>query len=155
MIEHLQQQTNAVKSRRQLSKAVLLSAYLTIWAGTVLVFWLGGRWDALGYSIAALYLTLPLVTLICGIFIGKDEGWEGWRLPMVLFFGLMQSLAPYATFTLANMTSMEQFHFRLPQLSDCLPGVLAAALGIVLGAAIWATEERRRRRGSQSAKEKE
>ena len=48
MIEHLQQQTNTVKSRRQLSKAALLSAYLLVWAGTILAFWLGGRKDAMG-----------------------------------------------------------------------------------------------------------
>lgn len=153
MMEHLEQQTNTVKSRRQLSKAVLLASYLTIWAGAALVFWLGGRRDALGYSIAAFYLTLPLAALICGVFIGKDEGWEGWRWPMVLFFGLMQALAPYATFTLANLTAFEKFH--LPQLSDALPGVLGAFLGVVLGSAIWAAEERRRRKANQSHREKE
>ena len=50
MMEHLEESTNTVKSRQRLSKIILVTAYLMIWTMSVLVFWLGGRSDAMGYS---------------------------------------------------------------------------------------------------------
>ena len=79
MMEHLEESTNTVKSRQRLSKIILVTAYLMIWTMSVLVFWLGGRSDAMGYSILFFYLILLVSTLVISAFIGKDSGWENWR----------------------------------------------------------------------------
>ena len=78
MLRHLEESTNTVKSRQRLSKIILVTAYLMIWTMSVLVFWLGGRSDAMGYSILFFYLILPVSTLVISAFIGKDSGW-GWQ----------------------------------------------------------------------------
>lgn len=152
MIEHLQQQTNTVKSRRQLSKAALLSAYLLVWAGTILAFWLGGRKDAMGYSLAAFYLALPAATLVCAAFIGREKSWAGWGKVMIPVFGLAHMLAPYATFSLANRASLGRFAW--PDLQDMAEGVLWASVGVLLGVGLRTAEKRRKKR-DQSVKEKE
>lgn len=147
MVEHLRQQADLARSRRQLSKAVLLGAYLMVWAGTVLAFWLGGRRDAMGYSLAAFYFVLPAATLVCAAFIGRDKSRAGWGRAMVPLFGLAHLLAPYATFSLANMLSTGRF--RWPNPWDMAAGILCAAVGVVIGVAL------RTARRAQSAREKE
>ena len=59
MIAHLEESTNVVKSRRDMSRLILLATYLVIWAFSILSFWLGARQDAMGYSILVFYVILP------------------------------------------------------------------------------------------------
>lgn len=136
MVEHLEESTNTVKSRQRLSKIILVTAYLLIWTMSVLVFWLGGRGDAMGYSILFFYLILPVTTLVISVFIGKDRGWENWRWVMLLFFGVMYMLAPYATFSLSNMMAFDKFN--AIEIGDMLPGILCSAAGMTAGSAIRA-----------------
>ncbi len=131
VMRHLEESTNLVKSRQKLSKTILITAYLIIWAAVITVFWLGGRKDAMGYSLVCFYLVLPVCTAIISFFIGRDDGWAGSRWIMLLFFGTMYMLAPYATFSLANMSTARLV--RLPDLPSMLPGILCAAAGISAG----------------------
>ncbi len=131
VMRHLEESTNLVKSRQKLSKTILITAYLIIWAAVITVFWLGGRKDAMGYSLVCFYLVLPVCTAIISFFIGRDDGWAGSRWIMLLFFGTMYMLAPYATFSLANMSTAGLV--RLPDLPSMLPGILCAAAGISAG----------------------
>lgn len=143
MLEHLEESTNIVKSRRTLSRRLLIAAYLVIWSVSVTFFWVGtGPTDAMGYGLVFLWLVIPVATLVVSFFIGKDEEWKGSRWLMLLFFGGMYMLAPYATFTMANAIS---FHkgLVLPRLEDMLPGLLLAAAGMGLGAAARRLASRR------------
>ena len=76
--------------------------YLVIWSMSIIVFWIGGRLDAMGYSLAVFYLVLPITTFVISIFMGKDNSWANYKWLMLLFFGVMYMLALYATFSLAN-----------------------------------------------------
>ena len=134
MIEHLEESTNSFKSRQRLSKLILISVYLVIWAMSIIVFWLGGRFDAMGYSLAAFYLVIPVSTLVISVFIGKDSGWTDLKWLMLLFFGTMNMLAPYATFSLSNTISSGKFH--IPDFGCMLPGILCAAAGMAIGTVI-------------------
>ncbi len=131
VIEHLEESTNTVKARQKFAKLVLVVAYLVIWALCIVVFWLGGRGDAMGYSLVVLYLVLPVSTLIIAFFIGKDSKWGGSKWLMLLFFGFMYMLVPYATFSLSNMISFA--HFNLPEIAAMLPGMALSAAGMAAG----------------------
>ncbi|WP_294499965.1 helix-turn-helix transcriptional regulator [uncultured Gemmiger sp.] len=131
MIDHLEQSTDTVASRGRLARRITVLAYLVVWALVILVFWLGGRQDALGYSLVNLYLVLPVTTLAVSVVMGLDEGWRGVRWLMLLLLGLLYMLVPYATFSLANMASFGQL--RLPEAAAMLPGILCAAAGMGIG----------------------
>ena len=87
-----------------------------------------------GYALLAFYLVLPVTTLVISVFIGRDESWSGSRWLMMLFFGVMYMLGPFATFSMANSLAFD--HRNLPQLTDMLPGILCSAVGIGIGALI-------------------
>lgn len=141
MIEHLKESTDQVRSRQHFSRVVVTAAYLVIWAALLGFFWMGGRVDAMGYSIVSFYLILPVVTAVLSFFIGRDEAWAGARWVMLLFFGVMYMLAPYATFAFANTGATGRVH--LPELGAMLPGMLCSAAGMAVGAAARRLKERR------------
>ena len=133
MIRHLEESTDLVKSRRTLSRRVLMAAYLVIWAVSLIVFWtLTGPTDGMGYSFLFLFFLIPVATLVVSFFVGRDEEWVSARWVMLLFFGVMYMLVPYATFTLKNARA---FHKGLvpPRIEDMLPGLLLAAVGMAAG----------------------
>lgn len=147
MIDHLEQSTDTVASQNRLARRITVLAYLVVWALVILTFWLGGRQDAMGYALVNLYLVLPVTTLAASAAVGLDEGWRGVRWLMLLFFGVLYMLVPYATFSLANMASFGQP--RLPEAAAMLPGILCAAAGMGIGCLVRRLKQRRRQNGPQ------
>ena len=142
MVEYLQKSTDVVKSRQKLSRLVLVIAYLVIWALSIVVFWLGGNQDAMGYSLVVFYFVLPISTLIISVFIGKGDGWTNVKWLMLLFFGIMNMLAPYFTFSLSNMITFNKFN--MPDAAGFLSGIICAAIGMSIGSPIKVIAERKR-----------
>lgn len=148
MIRHLEESTDLVRSRERLSRLLVVLTYLILWALSILAFWAGLKEEAMLYSIAIFYLVLPLTTLILAGLVGRNQCWTGLRWLMLLFFGFLYMLAPYATFSVANMLTVERF--RLPELAALLPGLLCAAAGMGIGCGLRRLNNRRQRRKAQS-----
>lgn len=147
MIRHLEQSTDVVQSKNRLSRLLVVLTYLLLWALSILVFWMGLKAEAMLYSIAVFYLVLPLTTLILSVLVGRNECWTGLRWLMLLFFGVLYMLAPYATFNVSNMLTVERFYW--PDLATLLPGLLCAAAGMGLGCGLRRLKNRRQRRNAQ------
>lgn len=148
MIRHLEESTDLVRSRERLSRLLVVLTYLVLWALSILAFWAGLKEEAMLYSIATFYLVLPLTTLILAGLVGRNQCWTGLRWLMLLFFGFLYMLAPYATFSVANMLTVERF--RLPELAALLPGLLCAAAGMGIGCGLRRLNDWRQRRKAQS-----
>lgn len=131
MIKHLEESTNEIKNRQKFAKMILVITYLLIWAVSICFFWLGGRYDAMGYSLIIFLLVLPVTSLILSIFIGNDDSFANYKWLMLLFFGVMYMLARSATFDLAN--SLANNKINLPELTSMLPGILFSAAGLTIG----------------------
>lgn len=141
MIKYLEESTNIVKSRQKFSKTIQIIAYLVIWAISIIVFWIGGSLDAMGYSLVVFYLVLPVTTFVISIFIGKDDSRSNYKWLMLLFFGVMYMLALYATFSLANAIAFEKTN--LPEMRDMLPGILCSAAGLLIGTIVNAVKTKK------------
>lgn len=142
MIRHLEETTNTVKGQKALARRVLIAAYLLVWAVSIGFFWVAtGPTDAMGYGLVFLWLVLPAATVVISFFVGRGEEWREVRWLMLLFFGVFYMLAPYATFTWANIAAFGEF--RLPDPVDLLPGILCSALGMALGTAACKWSRRR------------
>lgn len=141
MVEYLQESTDTVKSRQKLSKLVLVIAYLVIWVLSIVVFWFGGNQDAMGYSLVVFYFVLPVSTLIISVFIGKGDGWTNVKWLMLLFFGIMNMLAPYFTFSMSNMITFNKFN--MPDATGFLSGIICSAVGIAIGSIAKSIAERK------------
>ena len=135
LLAHREESKDAVKSRRAFLRFVLVTVYLVVWGVSVLAFWMGGRTDAMGYSLVVFYAVLPLSTLVLSFFIGCGRAWDGCKRTM---------LGPYVTFSLSDMASFQKFN--LPELSAFLPGLLCAVAGMAVGAAVRAAKRKRAKR---------
>ena len=111
MTAHLEDSTNLVKSRKRLAKTVWFACYLLVWALCILFFWLGGRSDAMGYSLSVLYLVLPAATIAFPCL------WDR-RSAVPMNGGSCCSCA--ASYTCASLTPRSPFQiWRIPLCSAC------------------------------------
>lgn len=85
LLAHREESKDAVKSRRAFLRFVLVTVYLVVW-GAVLAFWMGGRTDAMGYSLVVFYAVLPLSTLVLSFFIGCGRAWDGCKRTIAVLF---------------------------------------------------------------------
>ena len=130
--DYLEESTNVVKSKTRLSKTVLISAYLVIWAVAILVFWvfISGS-DAMGYSLMFLWGILPITTFVIALLIGKNGYWGKYKWFSSIVFGLMYMLSEYFTFSMANNVSSEKVN--APRLSLLVVGILISLAGLGIG----------------------
>ncbi len=133
-LDYLEESTNTVKSKNNLSRLILVLTYLGIWVVSLISFWLFSRGDAMGHSIMFLLILLPVTTLITSLLIGKNNYWGKWKWLSAAIFGVMYMLADYATFSLANMISFSKFN--MPDFEMIAAGAIFSVLGMGLGTAV-------------------
>lgn len=134
-LNYLEESTNTVKSNQNLSRMIMVLFYLGTWILCVLTFWLlTGPADGFGYGLLAFYVVLPIATFLSSFFIGKNNFWGKWKWICPLVFGIMNMLAGYVTFKLANMVTVHVF--RMPDFGDILPEAVVSLLGIGIGIAV-------------------
>lgn len=109
-LDYLEESTNVVKSKKKLSKLILLLTYFGIWALSVLSFWFVPAGDEMAYSLLVIYMILPLNILITSFLIGKNDYYGGKKWLFSVLFGAMYFLAAYGTFSLSNMISFGKFN---------------------------------------------
>ena len=115
--------------KKNLKKFLLF--YLIIWLIIVVAFWFGLKSEPMLFTIAAFYLALPLTAFLVSIFLGRQETHLKWLF--IPFAGLMQFLAPFLTFSLANFLSFGKNQFMLPDIYSAFFSIIPAAIGILIG----------------------
>ncbi len=144
-LDYLEESTNTVKSNDRKAKLILISAYLGIWAFTLIAFWIfTGPADAMAYSIMFLWILFPIATFVFSFIIGKNGYWGKFRWVSVLPFGIMYMMAGYATTMLANMVTNEKF--RMPNFTMLLAGAIISCVGLAIGIGIDHLKKKGRRK---------
>jgi transcriptional regulator with XRE-family HTH domain len=134
-LDHLEESTNVVKSKKRLSQLILVTTYLGIWAFSLIVFWFFlGPADAMGYGIMFLWVLLPVTTFVISLLIGKSNAWGRGKWFAPLAFGLMYMLAEYATFSAANMVSFSKLN--MPSFGMLLGGGIVSLIGLAIGSGV-------------------
>lgn len=133
-MDYLEESTNIVKSKVKLSKAVLIAAYLGIWAFALLTFWffIHGS-DAMGYSLVFLWIVLPVSTFVISLLIGKNNYWGKLKWTAPAAFGIMHLLAEYATFSMRNMIAISFTRINVPHFELILIGAFFSVIGLGIG----------------------
>jgi hypothetical protein len=119
-----------------------LLIYFAIWFVTVASFYLGLSQSAMGYSLLAFYLVLPLAGIICpAISVCNGCSFKGAIIGSIVI-GLAYSGAQYLTFSLLNMM-LHSFNKINPfSIDAAIGGALTALLGFGIGAIIKAIRGR-------------
>ena len=99
MLRHLEESTNIVKSKRTLSRRLLMAAYLVIWGVSIAFFWVGtAPTDAMGYGLVFLWFLIPVATMVVAFFVATPVflsantsikmAWIGWHPFYHVYMGL-------------------------------------------------------------------
>lgn len=122
----------AGKTKSRQSRLIIIAAYLLLWGICVASFRLSMKsGNEMIFSIAFLWVLLPVTTAILSFIIGRQNHWQGYKWYLCLFFGAMYMLSEYATFSTANMVSFSKFN--LPDFSMMLTGAAFSAAGMAAG----------------------
>ena len=137
-MEYLEETTNTVKSKRNLEKVILFSAYFLVWAIAEVVFWsvrgpLTTRCDMIFR-----WILLPLLTLVTTAVIARNNYWGKANWFSVLVVAVTFLTIPYTKFAVEGITDVNvettiSFVFKWPNFSYMVIGVLAALCGIGIG----------------------
>ncbi len=145
-LDYLGESTDTVKNQRSLSQTILIATYLGIWAFALIVFWFFmSASDAMGYSLVFLWMILPVATLVISLLMEKNNcfGKRKWLLPVV--FGVMHTLAEYATFSMKNMIATDFAKMNAPELEMMLIGAFFSAAGLGIGRLINHLQSKRKK----------
>lgn len=114
------------------TRFLLPTGYFAVWLLALLFFWgLTGATDGLAYGLLVLWLMLPAATFIFSLLVAKTNCWgKGCWLCLPLC-GVLYMLAPYLTFTLANMRSTHRLY--APDGGALLIGAVVSLLGLAIG----------------------
>ena len=115
--------------KKNLKKFLLF--YLIVWLIIVVAFWFGLKSEPMLFTIAAFYLALPFTAFLVSIFLGRLDTHLKWLF--IPFSGLMQFLAPFLTFSLANFLSFGKNQIVLPDIYSAFFSIIPAAIGIWIG----------------------
>lgn len=113
--------------KKNIKKFLLI--YLIVWLVIIAAFWLGFRMEPMLFSIVAFYVALPLSAFLVSIFLGRLDTHLKWLF--IPFSGLMQFLAPFITFSLANFITSN--NIVVPDIYSSFFSIVPAIIGMILG----------------------
>lgn len=135
-LNYLEESTNVVKSKNNLSKMIMIITYLAIWAFGLIVFWFfTNDSDAMGFGLMYFWIVLPVTTLVMSILIGKNNYWGKLKWLAAAVFGVMYVLGDYATFSAANMVEFNKFN--LPDFETMWMPVIISIMGLAIGQLVY------------------
>lgn len=151
MINHLDEATNTVASRRKLVTLIEIGGYLLIWAFSALSFWAFygfAFWTetvndgiiSYGYPILVFYIVLPISAAVISAFIGADGSYGNFKWLIAPVFGLTFLLADFVTFGAAWLSTFEKVTFSdivaVCEFPRLIIGTGASAVGMCIGTLI-------------------
>lgn len=142
-MNYLEESTNTVKSRNNLSMLILTAVCLGIWTFSLIAFWffISGS-DAMGYSLMFLWVLLPVTIFAASFIIGKNDYLPKYKWLPAVISGIMYMLAEYATFSASNMIAFNKIN--MPEWGMLVSGAIISLIGTGIGAAVKTFSKRRR-----------
>lgn len=149
MINHLDEATNTVASRRRLTMLIEVGSYLLIWTFSMIAFWAfygvafwtGAVNDtaiSYGYPTVVFYIVLPISAAVISAFVGADSSGSKLRWLIAPVFGLTFLLADFMTFGVAWLSVSETAVTFSDVIAVCefpriIIGTAASAIGLGIG----------------------
>lgn len=123
------------KGEMDMTKKMLSILYLIFWVSAVIVFYFFlDPSDAMGYSVAYIWILIPAITLLVSISVGKNNYWGRGKWFLAFILGMLYMLLPYVTFDMSYMLSIKKA--QLPDFLMILYGVVISFVGLGIGTGI-------------------
>ncbi|MBR7021601.1 MAG: helix-turn-helix transcriptional regulator [Lachnospiraceae bacterium] len=144
-VDYLKESTDVVKSKERTGKLTIVMTFLAIWMGMVLLYWVTvGPADVMGYEILFEYIVLPVVELIIGYQIGRNNYWGRAKWLMAVPAGLLHMGLQAVTLGAQIYFAYHRFEtiYFLNVVLAAI-GVIAALVGIMCGYNVYLREKKK------------
>lgn len=138
--EFLEESTNTVKAKNNLSKSIIVAAYFLVWIIAMVLFWTM-RDNVADYifnsaDVVLRWIMLPLLLLSFTVMIAKNNYFGGAKWIAVAGAAVTFLTVPYTRYIVMGEEEMSYFMFKFPNIPYMLVGIAVAAAGLVVGS-LW------------------
>lgn len=137
--EFLEESTNTVKAKKNLSKIIMLSTYFLVWMLAVIFFWYVSRnqrgIDTTGANTVLKGIVLPLLLMMGTIIVAKNDYWGRGKWLCIAGAAITFLTVPYTQFAYVE-DGTATLTFQFPNVRYMLVGIIVSFCGIIVGS-IW------------------
>lgn len=129
--EFLEESTNTVKAKKNMEKATVISTYFIAWIVTMFVIWKGNISMTSSFNIIFVWITMPLVTFILSIIIGKNKYWKKGNLFCILLATITFYVVPKTSFIVEQ--DIATYSVQFPNFTYMVIGFIISSIGVLIG----------------------
>ena len=115
--EFLEESTNTVKAKKNLSKIVILSAYFVVWIIAMILFWNVTGIMAKELDIVLRWILLPALLFAVTVTVAKNDYFGKGKWLCVVGAAITFLTVPYTQFLVTQETETATFTFKFPNIS--------------------------------------
>ncbi len=131
--EFLEESTNTVKAKRNLSKIIILSTYFVVWIVAMILFWnVTGAMNR-ELDIVLRWILLPVLLFVATVTIAKNNYFGKGKWFCILGAAITFLTVPYTQFVYIHETETATFTFKFPNIIYMIVGILIAVSGLGIG----------------------
>ena len=138
--DFLEESTNTVKAKNNLSKCVILATYFLVWIIAMVVFWTmkDNTTDYILSSVNIIlrWIMLPLLLLVLTVMIAKNNFFGRAKWFSVVGAAISFLTVPYSHKIIMAEEELSHYMFKFPNIPYMLVGIVVAVCGLSLGT-LW------------------
>lgn len=138
--EFLEESTNTVRAKNNLSKSILLATYFAVWIIAMVVFWTmkGNVADYIFSSVDIIlrWIMLPLLLLVLTVMIAKNNYFESAKWILIVGAAITFLTVPYTQYIVIPEEELSYYMFKFPNIPYMLVGIVVAIGGLCIGS-LW------------------
>lgn len=131
--EFLEESTNTVKAKKNLSKTVILSAYFVVWIIAMILFWNVTGSTVKELDIILRWILLPALLFIVTVTVAKNDYFGKGKWLCIAGAAITFLTVPYTQFLFTQETETAAFTFKFPNISYMVAGILISSCGLGTG----------------------
>lgn len=131
--DFLEESTNTVKAKKNLSKIIILSTYFVVWIIAMILFWNVTGSMTKELDIILRWILLPAFLFVVTVTVAKNNYFGKGKWLCVIGAAIAFLTVPYTQFLFTQETETAVFTFRFPNISYMLAGILISFCGLEVG----------------------
>ncbi len=131
--EFLEESTNTVKAKKNLSKIVILSTYFVVWIIAMILCWNVTGVTTKGLDIILRRILLPALLFFVTVTVARNDYFGKGKWLCVAGAAITFLTVPYTQFLFTQETETATFTFKFPNISYMAAGILISFCGLGIG----------------------
>jgi len=138
--EFLEESTNTVKAKNNLSKSIIFATYFIVWIIAMVVFWtMQDNVEAYIFNsveIILRWIMLPLLLLVLTVMVAKNNYFGRAKWIFVVGAAITFLTVPYTRYIVIPYEGFSYYLRRFPNIPYMLVGIAVAICGLIVGT-LW------------------